>query len=74
MANFSEALSKEIETKLGQPSDVFFATRTVKGKVLKGYWYRIFKDDKREEWQTFGWLGSDVDSARKAIQELAKTN
>ena len=66
----TDELTKLIETHLNRPSDVFWAVRDVKGKLTKGYWYRVWRDESRNEWVHFGFLGANYAQAHRAINRL----
>ncbi len=66
-------LTQLINEHLNHPSDVFHAVRDVEGKLVRGYWYRIYKNDQRKEWTQFGFLGESANRAEREIKKLKVT-
>ncbi len=65
-------LTRLITDQLQQPADVLYAVRFIDEKPVRGYWYRIFKDQTMAEWIEFGYLGKDRRAAERAIEQLAQ--
>lgn len=68
----AKELTQYINDKLGLPSDVFWAVREANGKLRKGFWYRIWKDESRQQWLEFQFLGETYIKAKIAIDNMAK--
>ena len=64
------ALGDVLAGHLKAPADVFYAVRDVDGKLVAGYWYRVWADERRERWIEFGYLGKSEKEAKRAIREL----
>lgn len=54
--------------KVGQEADVFIAVRQHEGRLVRGYWYRVWEDEERKRWVKFGLLGEDELECRRAIR------
>jgi hypothetical protein len=68
----AQELSALLTDRLRRASDVFWAVRELDGRLVKGYWYRIFRDERREEWIKFDFLGANRSAARRAINRMSK--
>jgi hypothetical protein len=67
-----QELTRLIADRLQQPADVLYAVRFVDEKPVRGYWYRLFKDQTRAEPLEFGYLGRDRRAAERAIERMAQ--
>ena len=65
-------LTAHIEEELGKPASVFYAIREVDGRLVRGYWYQLWKDGSREEWYEFGFLHEKAFFAKRAIDRLVR--
>lgn len=57
-----------LTAKVGQEADVFIAVRQHEGRLVRGYWYRVWEDEERKRWVKFGLLGEDELECRRAIR------
>ncbi len=67
-----EYLSDALTERMGQPSDVFWAVREVRGKPKAGFWYRVWENERREKWVHFGFLAGNIDTGLWELDELAE--